>query len=111
MQTFFYQPETTAKVAAIAMGHWFTALSDIPEAAIEQAIRARMLKSDKSKPKPGEIREDALGHIYQPPKALKLAPPPVVFTNEELVERREMSLRLHKAFPKLWRMPMEGEEC
>ena len=110
MQSHFYLPDLPPKVDAIAMGHWFAALIDIPKAAIEQAIGARMLKPGRQRPTPGEIREDALGRISTPAKPRQLSPPPVVVTAEELEARREASTRLHKKFPKFWRAPREGEQ-
>ncbi len=103
MQSFFYLPDLPPKVDAIAMGHWFAALSDLPEPAIEQAIRARMLRPGRQRPTPGEIRENALGRISRPEKPLKLAPPPVVVTAEEMEERRAVHRRLHDAYPDIWK--------
>ena len=105
MQSHFYQPELTVEIEKLAMTDWIVCLKDIPQAAVEQAFAARLQSSRRYRPTPGEIRQDALGRVLRPAKPLKLAPPPVVYTNEQLQERRAICQRLHEEFPKLWRMP------
>ncbi len=66
MQSHFYQPDSSAEIEALAMGHWFMALGDVPQAAIEQAIVERIKSAERARPLPGEIRERALARVEKP---------------------------------------------
>ena len=70
MQSFWFIRDASVEIEAIAMGFWYMALGDIPEAAIEQAINERMRSANDKRPKPGEIRERALMRVEKPARAL-----------------------------------------
>ena len=59
MLSIYWQPDEDERVRRLAMGHWIDALQDLPQQAIETAIRERIRSSSRSRPVPGEIREAA----------------------------------------------------
>lgn len=110
-QPGYYQRPMDEDQEAMVLASWWDELGDYPAVALDQAF-SKWLRTKTTAPTVAELLQMAAACIYQPPRPLNLAPPPVVVSSEELVARRAMSLRLHKAFPKLWRMPItEGEEC
>lgn len=93
----------------LAAALWIDVLISFPKADLERAFR-EWARDEEWHPTPAGIRRLALAQVEAPPAPpLKLAPPPVVITADELEKRRAVSARLHKQFPKLWRK--WGESC
>lgn len=101
MLSHYYQPDLTDEEGRLAMTDWLDALSDVPKAAVEQAIRERIRSDERARPLPGEIRKRALARIEKPGpdrtgEAQRL-------TEAEIAERqernREVLVKLADEFP------------
>lgn len=55
--SIYYQPDEDEDIFRLQMALWRDALSDLPQQALEMAIRERTRSSSRSRPVPGEIRE------------------------------------------------------
>lgn len=108
-----YQVEMSEAEEAMMLADWIDSLSDLPQAAIEGAIR-HWLRNEDRRATPAAIRRLAQARIEprKPPAPEDDEWPfaPVVVPQEELQRRREMSARLAEAYPMLNRVPKcEGD--
>lgn len=55
----YYQPEVSDEADMLMLADWLDALSDLPQEAVERAIRERILSAERARPLPGEIRARA----------------------------------------------------
>lgn len=61
----YFQPEETEMEFRMRMADWREDLEDLPQAAIEMAIKARRRSSDRARPTSGEIRELAKSFLLR----------------------------------------------
>ncbi|MFK7942664.1 MAG: hypothetical protein AB8B85_07115 [Paracoccaceae bacterium] len=59
----FYEPDEPDEIFDLRMGDWIDVLADLPQAAIEHAVKERLWEDSRTRPTPGEIRARALKHI------------------------------------------------
>ncbi len=105
MLSHYYQPDLTDEEARLAMTDWLDALSDVPKAAVEQAIRERVRSDERARPVPGEIRKRALARVRKPEPDRPVAdlPEPTEADREaERERRRALCAKLAPEFPEFF---------
>lgn len=90
----FWTPNQSEQEKEIILFDWCEVLGDLPQAAIEAAIRERLSTADRSRPIPGEIRSLARAFIIRQPTPVQTTPFEVRLTDEEAERRKLMGSML-----------------